>query len=303
MRTADDLARSPLGQCEHSNASREPVPRPSPTGRARVVGDSHPRHQEREDSAKQGWENMLKLEAEGLKVLTNNHMNMNNQKGFANIFLIVIVVILAGAAGYFALRQPAQQTQVVQPETNQQPSNGTPNSNNPPQVSIISSNIFKNATYRITFAGKDADITKEFTMTNGFSTNSIADFPLCNILGLGIENELAITTIDQDKDRGVVVINCSYGASFTDVFLVAFKNLNGVPVQTDVVDLRKHSVLLSHNLSRVGVKQISLESSGVLTVTALVVPEALRNAPGYQQSATEPVTITYHLDSQGRITE
>jgi hypothetical protein len=32
--------------------------------------------------------------------------NMNNQKGFANVVLIVLVVMLAGAVGYFALRKP-----------------------------------------------------------------------------------------------------------------------------------------------------------------------------------------------------
>ena len=224
-----------------------------------------------------------------------------NQKGFANIILIAVIVVLVGAVGYFALRQPAQQTQVVQPETNQQPSNGTLNSNTPSQTSKISENVFKNATYRVGYStGKNGTATKEFTMVDGSA--KLADYTVCGIVNVDSKEVLA-ATIDQSGNRGVVTVYCNYGASATDVFLVAFKNLNGVPVQTNVVDLRKHSVLLSHNLFRVGVKQISLEPSGLLTVTALVVPEALRNAPGYQQSATEPVTITYHLDSQGRITE
>ena len=226
-----------------------------------------------------------------------------NQKGFANIILIAVIVILVGAVGYFALRQPAQQIQVVQPETNQQPStsNGTPNTNNPPQAIKISENVFKNATYHIAyFTGKNGTTPKEFTMIDGSA--KLAEFTVCGIVDVNSKQVLA-ATLDQGGSRGVVTVYCNYGTSATDVFLVAFKNLNGVPVQTDVVDLRKHSVLLSRNLFRVGVKQMSLESNGLLTVTALVVPEALRNAPGYQQSATEPVTITYHLDSQGRITE
>src|SRR3989344_4277136 len=95
-------------------------------------------------------------------------MYMNNQKGFANIILIVVIVVLVGAVGYFVLRQPAQQTQVAQPETNQQTSNGTPTSNNPPQVSKISENVFKNATYRIAYStGKNGTAPKEFTMIDG----------------------------------------------------------------------------------------------------------------------------------------
>ena len=228
-------------------------------------------------------------------------MNMNDQKGFANIVLIGIIVVLIGVVGYFALRQPKQQTQVAQPETNQQPSNETPISNNPPQASKISESVFKNATYRIAYStGKNGTTPKEFTMIDGSA--KLAEFTVCGIVNVNSKEVLA-ATIDQGRNRGVVTVYCNYGASATDVYLVAFKNLNGVPVQTDVVDLRKHSILLSRNLFRVGVKQMSLEPSGILTVTTLVVPEALRNAPGYQQSATEPVTITYRLDSQGRITE
>lgn len=56
-------------------------------------------------------------------------MNMNNQKGFANIVLIVLVVILVGAAGYFALVKksstPTNETQ----STNNLPSQQTPPTN------------------------------------------------------------------------------------------------------------------------------------------------------------------------------
>jgi hypothetical protein len=228
-------------------------------------------------------------------------MNINNQKGFANIILIAAVIILVGTVGYFALRKLVPQAQITQPETSQQLSGITLNSNNSSQASKISKNVFKNATYHIAYStGKNETTPKEFTMINGSA--KLAEFTVCGIVNVNSKEVLA-ATIDQRSSKGVVTVYCNYGASATDVFLVAFKNLNGVPVQTGVVDIRKHSVLLSRNLFRVGVKQMFLEPSGVLTVTALVVPEAFRNAPGYQQSATEPVTITYHLDSQGIITE
>ena len=171
------------------------------------------------------------------------------------------------------------------------------NSSISPQASQISANVFKNATYRLDFwIGKDAETatTVEFTMVNGSARLvKVSDYTVCSLEG---------STIDQNGKKGVVAVYCNYGASATDVFLVAFKNLNGFPVQTDVVDLRKHSVLLSRNLTRVGIREMYLQPSGLLTVVAMVVPEALRDAPGYQQSATEPVTITYNLDSQGKIT-
>ena len=56
-------------------------------------------------------------------------MNMNNQKGFANIVLIVLVVILAGAVGYFALvKKSPTPTSETQP-TNNLPPQQTPSVN------------------------------------------------------------------------------------------------------------------------------------------------------------------------------
>ncbi|KKU15636.1 MAG: hypothetical protein UX22_C0006G0044 [Candidatus Jorgensenbacteria bacterium GW2011_GWA2_45_9] len=60
-----------------------------------------------------GEENFLIISR---KLLTNKDINMNNQKGFANIVLIVLVVILAGALGYVILvKKPAP---VEQSQTN-----------------------------------------------------------------------------------------------------------------------------------------------------------------------------------------
>ena len=64
------------------------------------------------------------------KLLTNKSMNMN-KKGFANIVLIILVVVLAGVLGYVTLvKKPApveqpqtsssQNTQATMPTTNQQ---------------------------------------------------------------------------------------------------------------------------------------------------------------------------------------
>ncbi len=240
---------------------------------------------------------------------------MKNQKYFSILITLLLIIFIVPQIVLAAWWNPFSwhiwnnifnifskpQTSMVQLETNQQSSIGTLGSNNPSQANKISENVFKNATYRIDYSiGENRSTPKEFTMTDGSA--KLADFIVCGIVDVNSKKVLS-ATIDQSKDRGIVTVYCNYGASLTNVFLVVFKNLNSVPVQTDVVDLRKHSILSSRNLFRVGVKQMSLEPSGLLTVTALVVPEALRNAPGYQQSATEPVTISYHLNNQGRITE
>ena len=54
-------------------------------------------------------------------------MNMNKQKGFANIVLIVLVVILAGAVGYFALVKKSPT-----PVSETQPTNNIPPQQTPP---------------------------------------------------------------------------------------------------------------------------------------------------------------------------
>ena len=55
----------------------------------------------------------------------NNHMN---QKGFTSIVLIVLVVILAGAVGYFTLRKPVQES-IISPTNNLSPSQNSESSN------------------------------------------------------------------------------------------------------------------------------------------------------------------------------
>ena len=59
---------------------------------------------------------------------------MNNQKGFVNIVLIVLVVILVGAVGYFALVKKSPTPTSENPPTNNLPTQQTPPTatNNPP---------------------------------------------------------------------------------------------------------------------------------------------------------------------------
>ena len=53
---------------------------------------------------------------------------MNNQKGFANIFLILIIVIAVGAVGYFAFTKKSNLvTQQPIPNPTSSPETGTPN--------------------------------------------------------------------------------------------------------------------------------------------------------------------------------
>jgi hypothetical protein len=162
----------------------------------------------------------------------------------------------------------------------------------PSQSNKISYDVFKNAIYRIPYVSYDG-----FKMIDGSA--KLAKYTICFIVNPN-SKKILNATIDQNRNRGVVTVYCNYGASGTDVFLVAFKNLNSVPVQTDVVDLRQHPDLVSRNLFRVDVRQMSLENS-LLKVIALVVPDYLRNAPGSEQSATEPVTISYILNDKGKL--
>jgi hypothetical protein len=69
-------------------------------------------------------------------MLMNNHMN---KKGFANVVLIVLVVVLLGVAGYFALNNRSSTSTPLPPPVNEQPAS-TPSqtqpmpNNNPPVI-------------------------------------------------------------------------------------------------------------------------------------------------------------------------
>ena len=86
-----------------------------------------------------GEENFLIISR---KVLVNQDINMNSQKGFANIVLIAVIVILVVAVGYFAFvkkSEPVAQQPVPSPTINTQtqtpPAANNPSVQNPSQPS------------------------------------------------------------------------------------------------------------------------------------------------------------------------
>jgi len=75
-------------------------------------------------------------------------MNMNNQKGFANVVLIGIIVVLIGVVGYFAFvkkSEPVAQQTTPPPTTTQTP---TPQQPSPTPINETASwKTYKNDTY------------------------------------------------------------------------------------------------------------------------------------------------------------
>ena len=115
-------------------------------------------------------------------------MNMN-QKGFANIALIVLVVILAGVAGYFALvkkSEPVAQQTTPPPTTTQTP---TPQQPSPTPINETASwKTYKNDTYSFEVKYPSDWTSKGFWSENGgffyvaFGTaNSIDSKPLATL--------------------------------------------------------------------------------------------------------------------------
>lgn len=173
-------------------------------------------------------------------------------------------------------------------------------SSSTPAVSTDMFDVFKNATYTLVLTGSSSPQT--FTMTDG---SAMVNHAGCSIVNLTTKAVIA-AALDAGTDQGVVSVYCNYGASLTDVYLVAFKGLNGTPdataVQTSVVDVRKHPDLSHENLFRVGVSDMAFLPNDILRVNAMVVPKSLENAPGYEQSASELVMIGYKLGQNGALT-
>jgi len=59
-----------------------------------------------------------------LKLLTNEFINMN-QKGFANIVLVLVVVVLVGVAGYFVFSRMSAPSPTPQTSVNTMPTQPT----------------------------------------------------------------------------------------------------------------------------------------------------------------------------------
>lgn len=164
----------------------------------------------------------------------------------------------------------------------------------------ISEDVFMNATYSLNLVGDQRINPTKVVMTNGIA--NIGPYGACFIINVNTKEVLS-AAIDQNKKVGVVEVNCNYGASLTDVFLVVFKNLNSSPVQTDVVDLRNHPDLQSHVLTKVSMNNLSFDINGNLKVDTLVVPDTLKDASGVDQYATEPVAVNYRLTSDNKLEE
>ncbi|MBI2096278.1 MAG: hypothetical protein HYT43_01430 [Candidatus Taylorbacteria bacterium] len=100
-----------------------------------------------------------------------------NQKGFANIILVIVIVILVGAVGYFALVKKSpevtQQTNTLTPTNNQQNSQPSPTQTQTPKYPIHTpksptptptpqnKNVFVNSPYGL-----------DFTLPNGYLVGS-----------------------------------------------------------------------------------------------------------------------------------
>jgi len=90
-------------------------------------------------------------------------MNMNNQKGFANIILVVVIVILAGAVGYFAFvkkSEPvAQQPTPTSTQTNTPvlptPTHSSPTPQPNTETPVVEKNVTSQPAYLITAYSKN----------------------------------------------------------------------------------------------------------------------------------------------------
>jgi hypothetical protein len=88
------------------------------------------------------------------KLLTNKNMNMN-QKGFANIALIVVIIILVGAVGYFAFVKKSEPV-TQQPATTQTTTAPTTQASPAPQGETSNWKVYRNDKYGFEFINTPA---------------------------------------------------------------------------------------------------------------------------------------------------
>lgn len=149
--------------------------------------------------------------------------------------------------------------------------------------------VFLNATYSLPVLFVKGENTPVAQMKFAAGQARPEEFTACTIVNYETGKILA-ATIDQASTRGVVAVYCNYGASRTDVFLVAFDDLTGTPRQTDQIETGGRAV-----------QEMTLAANGLLKVTVLQVPENQRNLPRVEQSTTEKVFLNYTLNAQGKI--
>jgi len=159
------------------------------------------------------------------------------------------------------------------------------------------SELLKSATYTFILpSGKDAVSEKTLTLSGGSAYTM--DGTVCSIVDA--KNNEVIAYSSNGSDIGAVAAYCNYGASQTDVFLVTFKNVGNNLQQTGIVNVRQNKALLDRNTTKLVVRSLTIENNEAILVS-LVVPESLRYAPSYKQVASEPVILTYTIETNGAI--
>lgn len=229
------------------------------------------------------------------------------------LITILIIVILAGA-GYFAYTKGLinlsflkKGSAVVEPVAVE----------NQKEV-LVQENItekdFKNATYTLPWEddAKYDEIkgyfivpNKTFTMKDGSFTEGnpvVGNGVYCAIGGTFDVFETKFVGVSNSQ-LGVIDVYCNYGGTNTDVYLVAFKNIEGSLVQTDLINLQSESKF-ERFLNNVNLLSISednkifvsaLGDSYYLTNTAELKKDKLLNAQGEPEEYFE-----FQLDINGK---
>lgn len=170
----------------------------------------------------------------------------------------------------------------------------------PPTDNGTIATVFKNVQFTlpscqpVAFTGEDGvyhPAKPDNTFTLSLMQDGVARF---NCVAYWLGN---VSSINKVQNKGVVAIYANYGASATDLYLVLTDNSTSPPRQLNYVNIRQHPNLKGENLFRVGVKDIKINDSGLVSVTALVVPWALKDAAGYLQNANQPIEIEYLINN------